>query len=235
MKGTQAITQGLVGAFVLALSTLGAPRAEASEWGCKVLLCLASPNSPTEFAECRPPIEKLYDCLKDPDCGFPSCSMAGGGNYAQQTMNPYPACPSGTKPLANGQKAIVGASGQYQDGGYYYTPVTNTQYSQLNGLGLNGTQINALLGANGATALDEPVPVATGIGDGSLYGLQNAYNPLEGGPPPMLSCVGNQVGTITLNGQQVGIYDDVRQLPPGGSFRAIDVYIQGELYKRVHW
>lgn len=53
--------------------------------GCQVMLCLASPNSPTEFAECVDPIEKLHDRLRK-GRSFPKCDMGGGesGNYAEQ-------------------------------------------------------------------------------------------------------------------------------------------------------
>ena len=46
-------------------------------WGCEVLLCLANPNGPRAVSECRPPIDKLFDCLswRHP-CKFPSCPMA---------------------------------------------------------------------------------------------------------------------------------------------------------------
>lgn len=58
------------------------------DWACEVVLCLASPNSPTEFAECVPTIEKLYKELAK-GASFPRCAMGGaeGGNYAQQRGN----------------------------------------------------------------------------------------------------------------------------------------------------
>lgn len=59
-----------------------------SDWACEVVLCLASPNSPTEFGECVPPIEKLYKELAK-GASFPSCGMGGaeGGTYARQRGN----------------------------------------------------------------------------------------------------------------------------------------------------
>lgn len=35
-------------------------RAQANDWGCEVILCLSNPGGPTQFAECRPPIQKLW-------------------------------------------------------------------------------------------------------------------------------------------------------------------------------
>ncbi|MGV7193565.1 hypothetical protein [Xanthomonas axonopodis] len=59
-----------------------------SDWGCEVLLCLANPGSPTEFAECVAPIEKLWKELAK-GRSFPKCAMGGGenGNYANQRGN----------------------------------------------------------------------------------------------------------------------------------------------------
>ena len=59
-----------------------------SDWGCEVLLCLANPGSPTEFAECVDPIEKLWDHLAK-GRSFPKCSMGGdeNGNYAERRGN----------------------------------------------------------------------------------------------------------------------------------------------------
>ena len=62
-------------------------------WGCEVLLCLANPNGPRAVGECRPPIDKLFDCLswRHP-CKFPSCPMAGEGNYAKQLSDGFDPC-----------------------------------------------------------------------------------------------------------------------------------------------
>ncbi len=62
-------------------------------WGCEVLLCLANPNGPRAVSECRPPIDKLFDCLswRHP-CKFPSCPMAGEGNYAKQLSDGFDPC-----------------------------------------------------------------------------------------------------------------------------------------------
>ncbi|MDY0969107.1 hypothetical protein [Sphingomonas sp. CFBP9021] len=48
----------------------------ASDWGCQVVLCLATPGSPTEYAECVPPITKLWNALAMGG-GFPSCTGVG--------------------------------------------------------------------------------------------------------------------------------------------------------------
>lgn len=48
---------------------------QASEYGCKVQLCLSNPGGPREFSECHPSIDKLYDDLKK-GRGFPRCEEA---------------------------------------------------------------------------------------------------------------------------------------------------------------
>ncbi|MBA8862736.1 hypothetical protein FHW19_004487 [Ochrobactrum anthropi] len=73
------------GAF-LAVANTGQP-AHASDWGCKVLLCLANPGSPTEYAECVPPIEKLYSHLAKGG-SFPTCSGAGFSS-SEPRYDPY--------------------------------------------------------------------------------------------------------------------------------------------------
>ena len=47
--------------------------AYASDWGCQVVLCLATPGSPTTYAECVPPITKLWNVLALSG-SFPTCT-----------------------------------------------------------------------------------------------------------------------------------------------------------------
>lgn len=62
-------------------------------WGCEVLLCLANPNGPKAVSECQPPIDKLFKCLaKTHPCSFPKCPMAGEGNYAKQLSDSFDPC-----------------------------------------------------------------------------------------------------------------------------------------------
>lgn len=50
--------------------------ARADDWGCQVILCLANPGGPTQYAECRPPIQKLWRELAKGH-SFPTCSGVG--------------------------------------------------------------------------------------------------------------------------------------------------------------
>jgi len=51
-------------------------KARAAEWGCQVILCLSNPGGPTQYAECRPPIQKLWSELAKGH-SFPTCSGVG--------------------------------------------------------------------------------------------------------------------------------------------------------------
>lgn len=62
---------------VAGLIALAAPQpALASDWGCQVVLCLATPGSPTTYAECVPPITKLWNVLALGG-SFPDCTGVG--------------------------------------------------------------------------------------------------------------------------------------------------------------
>ncbi|PDT06855.1 hypothetical protein [Rhizobium sp. M1] len=50
--------------------------ARADDWGCQVLLCLSNPGGATQYAACRPPIQKLWRELAEGH-SFPTCSGAG--------------------------------------------------------------------------------------------------------------------------------------------------------------
>jgi hypothetical protein len=50
--------------------------ARADGWGCEVILCLSNPGGPTQFAACRPPVEKLWSHLAK-GRSFPTCSGVG--------------------------------------------------------------------------------------------------------------------------------------------------------------
>ena len=67
--------------------TVAAPQpAYASDWGCQVILCLATPGSPTTYAECVPPITRLWQVLAVGG-SFPSCS--GVGVRTRETRHGY--------------------------------------------------------------------------------------------------------------------------------------------------
>lgn len=61
--------------FVL-LYLISGSNARADDWGCQVILCLSNPGGPTQYAECRPPIQKLWRELAKGH-SFPACSGVG--------------------------------------------------------------------------------------------------------------------------------------------------------------
>ncbi len=89
----------------------GSGYANASEYGCKVLLCLANPASnggPTGAAECVSPIKQLYHDLGE-GRSFPTCDLADGNDgsrYARQVDDPYDPCPAPLQPAARGSHVV---------------------------------------------------------------------------------------------------------------------------------
>lgn len=67
----------LISAAAAALVLTFTAPAGASEWGCKVALCLASPQDPMQYGACRPPMERYYEELASHDPDLPSCPAAG--------------------------------------------------------------------------------------------------------------------------------------------------------------
>lgn len=64
----------------LAFTGFTSASAEASEWGCKVLLCAASSDPSWRGVEsCRPPMEKLISTMKKPGFSWPTCPEGGAG------------------------------------------------------------------------------------------------------------------------------------------------------------
>lgn len=69
--------------------------ASASEFGCKVMLCLASPGGAKQYAECHPTIEKLQQKLSRGE-PFPSCKEANSEGVAtKKGYEPYEPCSDG--------------------------------------------------------------------------------------------------------------------------------------------
>ena len=66
-KGATRTAAGV--AFVLMISAA----AYASEFGCKVLLCLSSPGGARQYSECRATIDKLHRMLQEGK-PFPHCT-----------------------------------------------------------------------------------------------------------------------------------------------------------------
>ena len=61
---------------LVSLYSISSGSARADDWGCQVILCLSNPGGPTQYAECVPPIHKLWRELARGHA-FPTCSGAG--------------------------------------------------------------------------------------------------------------------------------------------------------------
>ena len=80
--------------LVAAMLSAQPSRADGS-WGCKVILCLASPDSPTQYGECVPPIHKLYSELAKGN-PFPTCDdVSEAGITTNRWTDPQEECPAG--------------------------------------------------------------------------------------------------------------------------------------------
>jgi hypothetical protein len=70
-------TTGTIALCAAGVVAVAAPQpACASDWGCQVVLCLATPGSPTKYVQCVPPITKLWNALAVGG-SFPTCSGVG--------------------------------------------------------------------------------------------------------------------------------------------------------------
>jgi len=84
-----AIATVLSGAGCLSL----ADRAEASEWGCEVLLCASSSNpSWRGVPACHPPMHRLISAMRGWGFSWPTCPEAGTGKPGYEV---YDDCPAG--------------------------------------------------------------------------------------------------------------------------------------------
>lgn len=201
--------------FARALSALtttvllsAAPSAQASEHGCRVLLCLAA-TAGTPSA-CVPTLNKLWHDLAK-GRAFPTCDLADGndGNsYARMGRSHYDLCPSGTNPLDEGQYAAPSSAPQGR--GMFGKPTVAWQHVSQ-GIGTGSTQQQIGWGYN-----DNLKPM---ICVGSIVGQAMSYN---------TSSSRYQYVNVTL-------YDQVFVLNANASPRIIDVYVNNSVYTRVRY
>jgi hypothetical protein len=97
---------------ILPLYLISGVSARANDWGCEVILCLSNPGGPTQYAQCRPPIQKLWRALAKGH-SFPTCSGVGFQS-SRPGYEPY-YCDAG-----------YGLSGRYSPRGDQATCVSET-------------------------------------------------------------------------------------------------------------
>lgn len=82
----------------MAFAGLSTTSAEASDWGCEVLLCAASSNPSWRGVEsCQPPMEKLISAMKKPGFSWPTCPEGGAGEPGYEQ---FAECPAGWTPAS---------------------------------------------------------------------------------------------------------------------------------------
>jgi hypothetical protein len=183
--------------------------AQASDYGCRVLLCLSNPNGPKAAEGCAPPIDQLFDDLAH-FRPFPSCDLADGNDgssYARQTNTPYDPCPQGTTEAPAGSHVVQG------------TPNT-TKW------GVSGYTTVGAVGLSGASS--------DGVGDHNAGAGQISSLACVGNPVGSYQVQDYSYQDQTDYGYTVLVYDQVVWQAPQ-SPRSIDVFINNTLYKRVHW
>jgi hypothetical protein len=197
---------------------------KADDWGCTVLLCLASPSDPMQIAACVSPLKRLWKALTkwNPD-PFPNCDMASGSNgrsYGQLSTAYYDACPSGTTALAYG------------------------------GFGLQGTAADAAASTAAQTRFTTANPFANatalaGIGEQGAEVPPDAMNFAQ---PGAKVCVGQAVGKLAIpqqtsnDGMFIGttllpvtVYDRVVILDRYASPRQVNIFVNDQLAKTVRY
>lgn len=192
------------GVLLAGLALLPAP-ARASDWGCQVLLCMSNPGGPTQYAQCVPPIERLWRHLRRGGA-FPTCEMAGsperGGSYVRMVSDPYDLCPAGLQPAPAGQWVGAGTLS-----------------------GVPGTLPPGVL--PDAAAVDRSQPMQSEPVPDSDRGGRPGPRACVG------SLIGTTVLDRT-DGQRIAVhvYDAVEWQQPK-SPQAFDVYIDSKLFHRV--
>lgn len=148
---------------------------QASEYGCKVLLCLSNPASnggPKGLAECVPPINQLYRDLRK-GRPFPRCDLADGNDgssYARVVFDPYGPCPGALQPavpgslVVQGNRRLIRGSPQEPEDPSRYTlqgqpQVSEPPHRDLENMGPRAC-IGALIGAYSTGSYDDSYTVS---------------------------------------------------------------------------
>lgn len=191
-----------------------------SRWGCEVLLCLANPNGPRAVSECRPSIDKLFDCLswRHP-CKFPSCPMAGEGNYAKQLSDGFDPCA-----LQGMEDAPQGwiVEGNINDNNQFKTDRRNNKFLR---------KMNSQYNWGG-----EHWFKASEDSAGYWGGTKACVKGSQGTAYEAYTCTDNSgdSSSTTTCYRPVKVYEKV-VWQKYQSRRAIDVFINGKNWTRVHW
>lgn len=187
-------------------------------WGCELLLCLANPNGWKSVSECHPPVEKYIDCTtkRHNPCSMPGCPQSGEGNYAQRNDGRYDPCMllgEGYEEAPRGYllQVVLSSSEFSRSGGRYYAK----KRSKYNYDG----EYESCDSDGHCTTVSSKACVKPADYQGVAY--------------ERYSCKDSDGYSRTCY-RQVRVYSAIswqNAQPP----RAIDVYIEGKLYNRVHY
>jgi|WetSurMetagenome_2_1015567.scaffolds.fasta_scaffold01805_12 hypothetical protein len=204
----------VVAALIVMISIVaGVSVSGASDYGCRVLLCMSNPAGPKAVSECVPTINRLLSDMAKGGFHWPPCEEAeSGGSRAVQTNERHEPCPNGYVELPGGaialtdadyQKAINPATWVNHDE-TKYLKWTYPIYSSMdeNGYGMRNDYV--LCGKGGSKNID----------------IAKTYERRDGG--------------VTYKTYENAIvYDKIALAKTIHAENVIDVYIDGKLYKRV--
>lgn len=187
-------------------------------WGCELLLCLANPNGWKSVSECHPPVQKYFDCStkRHNPCSMPKCPQSGYGNYATRNDGVYDPC----KLLGDGyQEAPRGYlyEGRFTDGNRFKR--SGNRYYTRYGSSYNWNGEHEDCDSDGCRTYSTKACVKPSGYQGVAY--------------ERYSCRDSDGYSRTCT-RSVRVYDDIvwqREQPR----HAIDIYIEGQLYNRVHY
>ena len=104
----------IIGLALATAGALGTGQAVASEYGCKVLLCMSNPSGPMAVQQCVPPIQQLIqEQAQKPPKPWPTCEEGAPATMRPQ-MRPYDACPAGTTALGSGGEVLQMSAAQFR-------------------------------------------------------------------------------------------------------------------------
>jgi len=205
-----------VAAICLAAVGLGVNiQANASEYGCKVMLCMANPSGPMAEQQCQPPIQQLLrEQAKKPPEPWPTCEE-GAPATMQPQVRYYDKCPANTSELGDGVVALQLTGAQYTA-----MKQTNNTRPWAHSQGVALSEVQGFM--------------RTGIGEGDSQDYSTRV---------AKTCVSNSLGSLNVvEGEgddrvvkSYPVYEGVSFVDAPNSPRVVDVYIDGKLFKSTRY
>lgn len=212
-------------AAAFALLQLAAQPASASDYGCRVLMCMSNPAGPQAVAECQPPIQRfLMEQAQKPPKPFPTCEE-GAPATMTPAQRPYDACPEGSTALAQDVKAVQMDPTVYANlVRAAAARVGNDRYAES----------RTLMGQVDPRALkvpsNVPLTILVGIGEGNDQRVGSGMNKV---------CTAKPLGTSLFdtgtddNPQytELKVYEQITTMGQAASPRVLDIRIGDQLLR----